>query len=192
MIITISYKDELPAGFVEVNCTSRGTDEWKNLSPFMSRPITTVDGLVASNLENMWQFSKVYPQHVDEHDNIRDEFYEWRANGFKDTYAHRYPMGKGAKPLFLLWGDERLDYVAARKKVYFPKYEESVKDTEIFKKLQDLYNSGVNIAIRDFDVYRIDQSQLSINDILNNTDRKAGHGFVLYKMLTDKKQYTLF
>lgn len=187
MIITLNFRETLPKDFIEINCTSRGTDEWKLLSPFIKRPISTIDGLTAMNLENLWQFSKVYPSHVDNNGNILDSFYLWREKGFNDSFAHRYPMGKGAIPLFTLWGTERLGYIEARKKVYFQKYAEYIKNTSVYKKLNDLYLSGANIAIRDFDVYRFDLLGMTINEVINNPDKKAGHGFVLYKMLTIKK-----
>ena len=185
MVITISYKEELPKGFIEINCTSRGNDKWRELSPFMNRQVSNKEGIIAQNMENLWQFSKVYKSHINHDGSIKDEYFRWRLKGFNSKFAQRYPMGKGIKPEFLLWGEERLSYVEAREKVYFPKYEESIRDTDIFNDLVDLYRSKLDIAIRDFDVYRFDPTMLTIEDIVKNPYKKAGHGFVIYKMLRD-------
>lgn len=183
-VITISYRDNCPQGYIEVNCTSRATDKWKGLSPFINRNITVYDGLVAKNMENLWQFSKVYKLHLDELGNIRKEFYSWQSNGFNSSFAYRYPMGKDVKPEFLLWTNgQRLSYVEARLKVYFPKYAESIINTSVFNDLMTLYKSGANIAIRDFDVYRFDLLGMSFEEVKVNPARKCGHGFVLYDML---------
>jgi hypothetical protein len=185
MVITINYKDELPKGFIEINCTSRGNDRWKELSPFMNRSVTNPEGIVSHNMENLWQFSKVYKSHLDENGSIKMDYFRWRLKGFNSKFAQRYPMGKGAKPEFLLWGDDRLSYIQARESVYFPKYAESIQGSEVFNDLVKIYRSGANLAIRDFDVYRFDPTKTTIEDIIKNPNKKAGHGFVLYKMLRD-------
>ncbi len=191
-VITISYRDICPKGYIEVNCTSRSTTKWKGLSPFVNRPISVYGDLVAQNMENLWQFSKVYNPYLDEFDNIRSEFYVWQRNGFSSKFAYRYPMGKGVKPEFLLWNNgQRLNYVEARIKVYFPKYKESVISTSIYTDLLVLYQSGANIAIRDFDVYRFDLMGMSFDEVKQNEARKCGHGFVLYEMLNINNTNTL-
>lgn len=183
-LITISYQDKLPLGYIEVNCTSRSEDKWKNLSPFKKYKIKVYGDLYAQNVENLWQFSKVYSEFLDDKNNIKPEFYHWQQTGFNSSFAHRYPMGKGRKPEFLLWENGlRLDYVEARNQVYFPKYKEFAYSTETFNELKALYKSGQNIAIRDFDVYRFDLLNMSFEDVKNCSTRKCGHGFVLYEML---------
>lgn len=187
-VITISYRDVCPKGYLEVNCTSRSNTEWKRLSPFVNRPVSAYGGLVAKNMENLWQFSKVYKVHLGENNNIKPDFYKWRTDGFNSSFAYRYPMGKGAKPEFLLWENgQRLNYVDARLQIYFPKYAESVRNTLIFSELYKLYQSGTPIAIRDFDVYRFDLLGMTFNEVKNNATRKCGHGFVLYEMLIGGK-----
>jgi len=185
-VITISFKDSLPSGYKEINCTSRGFDKFKMLSPFINRNVSCYGDLVSKNMENAWQFSKVYPQH-----NLSgvptQEWYEWRNRGFEDGFAHRYPMGKGSIPLYSFWDNKKLGYIEARRQIYFPLYENSVKNTDIFAELQTEYNKGTLLAIRDFDVYRIDISKISLKDVVDNPMKKAGHGFVLYKMLTGEK-----
>jgi len=55
--------DELPPACVQVNATSRSKEEWsKALSPFYLGPIALYGRNRAHNLENAWQYSKVYAQ----------------------------------------------------------------------------------------------------------------------------------
>ncbi|GAH64165.1 unnamed protein product [marine sediment metagenome] len=80
---------------LEVNTTSN-TGKYRELSPFM------LPAPPAKNLENLWQFSKVYLEHLVD-DVIQPVWFQWRDNGWVDKRAHRYPMGKGRKPEFSYW-----------------------------------------------------------------------------------------
>ena len=185
-LITISYKDELPDGYREINCTSQGTDKYRQLSPFMRSDIYCYDNLFAKNVENAWQFSKVYP----EQDNSgvpSKEWFKWRDNGFNDTFAHRYPMGKGKIPLYSYWDNKKYDYITARKNIYFPLFEKSIETHEVFLELLEDYKNGDMLAIRDFDVYRFDLMKMTFEKVVNNPKKKCGHGFVLYNMLIKNK-----
>ncbi len=181
-LITVSYKDVVPGDYEVINVTSRGINKWKEFSPFMVRPFY-YDNILVQNIENFWQFSKVYEEHIDSNDEIKPEWFEWRLNGWKSKYAYRYPMGKGRKPKFLYWNGDRLTYIEARKKVYFPYYAYSIKDLQIFKDLQTKYLNNEKLAILDFDVYRFDLLGMSLDDVINCETKKAGHGFVIYKLL---------
>eukprot|EP00696_Hemimastix_kukwesjijk_P011838 gnl/Hemi2/24845_TR8355_c0_g1_i1.p1 gnl/Hemi2/24845_TR8355_c0_g1~~gnl/Hemi2/24845_TR8355_c0_g1_i1.p1 ORF type:complete len:193 (+),score=32.92 gnl/Hemi2/24845_TR8355_c0_g1_i1:80-658(+) len=107
-----------------VNTTSGAKDEWmRGLSPFFVGPITLYGGHVARNLENAWQYCKVYPQHVDADSlEILPAYWTWAKHGWAQKTAVRFPMGRGAKPLFSLWDGSRLGYIEARKKIYAPLY----------------------------------------------------------------------
>ena len=180
-IITIAYNEICPIGYLEVNCTSRSTTIYRALSPFMPFNLQLYDGLTAKNVENAWQFSKVYQQH-DDNGIPNKAWYDWRDKGFNDNHAHRYPMGKN-KPLYTFYDNRKLSYVEARKKVYFPLYIQSMINNPVFLELKSLFDDGVSkIAIRDFDVYRLNKTTLA--DAVDNPYKKAGHGFVLYHMLT--------
>jgi hypothetical protein len=74
------------------------------------------NGLNCWNVENAWQFSKVYPEHVGADNEPTPEYFRWRGAGYDNKWASRYPKGKGTKPLYSLWSGEKLDYIAARKK----------------------------------------------------------------------------
>jgi len=181
-IITISYNDLLPQGYIEVNCTSRG-DKYKELSPFTHYDVRFKD-IFANNVENAWQFSKVYPQH-DDNGTPNEKWYEWRERGFKSSFAYRYPMGKGAKPLYSYVDGVKYDYVSARKEIYFPLYIDFCLHNSVFLELYKEVCDGYECyAIRDFDAYKM--KKLTLKEVVNNPYKKVGHGFVLYHLLTNE------
>lgn len=156
----------------EIDTTSNnGAFRW--LSPFL------LPAPPAKNLENLWQFSKVYPCHVDSSGNVNDEWVEWRKGGWQDIKAHRYPMGKGTIPLFSLWNGERLDYIQARKLVYTTEYARNVVRTDSFGTLLELHAHNTDVSLRDYDGYDYRLLGVTLQDVINNPKRKMGHAFVL-------------
>ena len=90
-IRVVSPKNKLGEGLV-VNCTSRSKEDWsKELSPFFLGPCKVELG-EAKNMENAWQYSKVYFEHLDEQGNPNKEYYEWAKEGFANPKAVRFPM----------------------------------------------------------------------------------------------------
>jgi len=168
-------KDNAPD--VVINTTSRSPNWSKGLSPFFLSPV----GINAYNVENVWQYAKVYKHHVDENNEPTDDYFLWRKNGFNTRRGVRYPMGKGAIPLYSLWKGEKLDYIEARKKIYYPVYSQSVIRSEAYAKLYDIYISEGEVHLWDFDGY--DYRHTNLSEVLNNPKRKMGHAFVLAALL---------
>jgi hypothetical protein len=134
-------------------------------------------------MENAWQFSKVYPEHVTECGLLTSKYWDWAKKGWSDTWAHRYPMGKGAIPLFSYWDGERLGYIDARKKIYAPLYANAVVKTKAYERLCELYKERGTITLFDFDGYDHHKLNMTLKDVINNPDRKMGHAFVLAMLL---------
>lgn len=173
-----------PYGGHEVDVTSN-SGFWSDLSPFLL-PALKYGSL---NFENLWQFSKVYASYWDETNHCPLPAWEdWRLQGFSSQKAIRYPMGKGVKPICSWWEGEKLSYVEARKAVYAPIYAELVGKTEGYGLLRCLYDSlsvdGEPLVLRDYDAYDHVAMGRSLRDVINDPDRKCGHGFVLAMMLT--------
>ena len=174
------YKD-----FYFVNTTSTSKEEWsRGLSPFFLGPIPLYSNLMAENLENAWQFAKVYPNQVKD-DKIIRKYYDWALKGWADKRAHRYPMGRGAIPLFSLWKKQRLSYIEARKEIYMPLYKEAVVKTEAYKKLVEIYKEHRNIVLFDFDGYDYLGMNKNLDEVLNDPKKKMGHAFVLAMLLSE-------
>ncbi len=99
-----------------IDVTSRAKGKWSGeLSPFLLGPVKLYNNYISQNVENGYQYSKVYPSHF-MNNRVLPEYFKWSKAGWSNKKAVRYPMSKGANPLFSLWGNKRLDYVLARKK----------------------------------------------------------------------------
>jgi hypothetical protein len=169
-----------------IDTTSRSKTKSKQLSPFYLMNIPLYAGLVSANMENAWQFSKVYPEHVNEIGQIKSDYWTWAKKGWRDNWAHRYPMGKGAAPLFSYWDGERLDYISARKKIYAPLYANAVVKTEAYERLKEIYKQRGDITLFDFDGYDYIKLGMSLQDVINHPTRKMGHAFVLAMLLQNE------
>ena len=170
------FDKNIPQGTVVIDTTS-SSGQFRELSPFV------LPAPPAKNLENLWQFSKVYPSQVYASGEPTSEWEQWRRQGWNDNRAHRYPMGKGAIPLFSYWQGEHLDYIQARKKIYIPEYAKNVIRTESFKLLANLDDTQ-NIILLDYDAYDHTKLGMTLVDVVNEPKRKMGHAFVLLMILT--------
>jgi hypothetical protein len=182
MIYCVGPKDEVPEGALVINTTSR-SDNWsKGLSPFFLGPIEEY-GLKAENFENFWQFGgKVFACH-DNNGKPSEDWFKWRDNGLKNKYAVRYPFGKGVSCKYFWMDGKPYDYVEARKKFYFPIYAKYMRKTKAYSILEDLASIHDDIYLWDFDVYNHKKLDLSMENVLSNPNKKAGHGFALCFML---------
>ena len=187
MIYVVRYKARVPEGSITIDSTSRSFGWDRGLSPFFVGPVDLCNGFVSKNFENAWQFSKVYKQHVGEDGNPTDEYWKWAKAGWSDTWAHRYPMGRGAIPEYSQWLGEKLGYIAARKRIYIPVYSTAVQKTKAYNKLMEeakqAEDQGKDLYIRDFDGYNNKELGMSYDDVINCESRKMGHGFVLAMLL---------
>jgi hypothetical protein len=166
-----------------VNTTSRG--KHKDLSPFYLGPVNLYRGYIAQNMENAWQYSKVYSNHVI-NNSISDAYFKWAEDGWAKKRGIRYPMGKGAKPEFSYWDDERLDYIQARKKIYIPLYASLVQQTNTFVRMKKYYNEDNSLILWDFDGYDYSTIGMSLIDVVNDPNRKMGHAFIIAMLLENK------
>jgi len=173
----VSWSDKRLA----VDTTSRSGTWSRGLSPFFLGPCPLYGQHVAQNVENGWQYAKVYEEFT-LNGEPTDRYLEWATAGWAEPKANRYPVGKGRKPLYSLWDGRKLTYLEARKQIYIPLYCQAVVKTEAFRLLREQYEEYGSICLRDFDGY--DRRDASLTDVLNNPDRKMGHAFVLAMLLT--------
>lgn len=186
-----------------VNTTSKARADWQSdLSPFKLGPCSLYSAgssewpyarmMSSKIMENAWQFSKVYPEHLNR-GKITLDYWEWAFKGWASDEPQRYPMGKGRKPEFSLWEGERLGYVEARKRIYGPLYAEAVQKTKGWKRLKRIFEEPdiepeskyLLIVLLDFDAYDHRARGMTLTDVLNDPNRKMGHAFVLNMLLTD-------
>lgn len=192
MIYVLPIFKTSPYSGLCVNTTS-GAGQFRELSPFVLGPIqvnSQSPKVYSENFENLWQFSKVYPEHADTDGNPLPCWYQWRDKGFADKKAHRYPMGKGRIPLYSYWDGQKLGYIDARKQIYATIYSGCILQTRAFKELAVLYGKlleqGSNLILLDFDAYDHRRLGMSLIDVINEPKRKMGHAFVLMMLLASE------
>lgn len=177
----------IPKDKIVINTTSRSNNWSRGLSPFFCGPVNLYDIYVAQNVENAWQYAKVYEKHVDADQNPNDDYFAWAQFGWNKKTADRYPMGKGAKPLYSWWDGQKFTYIEARRKIYAPLYARAVEVTDAFKQLKALYESEDEIWLLDFDGYDFRKLNMSFEDVMNCESKKMGHAFVIAMLLEGKK-----
>lgn len=183
MIYVIGPYDKAPEGALIINTTSR-SDNWsRGLSPFFLGPVDLYSSHISQNVENAWQFAKVYEYYTDQNGNPDERYFKWAKDGWADKRAHRYPMGKGVSPLYSYWDGEKLTYVEARKKIYIPLYSQAVKKTPAFAQLKKMSQGDIDLYLWDFDGYNHKACKLTLDQVINNPKRKMGHAFVLTMLL---------
>lgn len=176
-------KDGVPT----INTTSMEKVSWsRKLSPFFLGPVKLYGSYRSRNVENAWQYSKVYQEHIDHEGNPTQEYFKWAQNGWNTKRAIRYPMEKGKLPEYSYWDGKKLGYVEARKIIYLPLYIKAVVPTEAFKKLQVEKKTHDNIVLWDFDAYDHRALGMTYEQVLNNPTKKMGHAFVLAMLLECK------
>ncbi len=179
LIVCIPYATRLDFEKFQLNVTSRVRSPF---SPFLLR---TPMGIV----ENVWQFSKVYREHIDENGKVKDDWYQWRQRGLQGGRAVKNPMGKGRRPEFFIWNDRQLSYIDARREIYIPVYSNAVMNNarwefhELVEIWNDLRRGGEDLYLRDFDGYDRHKLNMSIDDVINCETRHMGHCFVLESMI---------
>lgn len=194
----INYSDPKPSRYI--NVTSRDKDGWgRLLSPFHLRCATlffgepqsvgNVELVLPYNVENAWQFSKVYKWDWDEQNQTpKDSYWKWAKEGWADKRAQRYPVGKGVKPVCSWWRGRRHDYIQARFSIYIYVYAYSLlAQKETWSQMLEWYQNEDEPTILDFDVY--DKTGISYGDVFRDPTRKAGHGFVIGAMLEFGDQF---
>lgn len=175
-------RTKAPPGAFVVNTTSVSKDFGVAFSPMLNQPIE-INGISAKNVENLWQFTKCYKEHVE---NPKG-WILWRDNGLRKERGVRYPMGKDARPEFSYLTKElgRLDYISARRNIYIPAYIQKLE-----KYCQPQVNSLIDILtitdvyLWDFDVRDIGDK--TFLEILHDQYEKMGHAFVLAKYISNK------
>jgi hypothetical protein len=183
MIHVIGPNYKMPERATIINTTSRSVNWSRSLSPFFCGPVNLYGGYKSVNVENAWQFSKCYEYYLESDGAVGERYFKWAQDGWNDTHAHRYPMGKGVVPLYSIWDGEKLTYVEARKKIYIPLYSSAVIKTSAFAKLKKLYEENKDIYLWDFDAHGLKPGTFDYWDLWNNPNIKVGHAYVLAMLL---------
>lgn len=187
------------------------------LSPFVLKE----NGCI---MENIWQFQKCYPRvsaqrpsrtskwkHKEEvhWDNEKkqptDAYWKWREKGLNFQFAVRWPNGYyGAKEcLFHIVEEDgklkTLDYISARKQIYYQVYSRLARETKAFALLKERLQKGEKIQINEVDgpkyseqnpFHLVENNSIPISkeivrSWLQNSTQPFGHGMCLVVALLD-------
>lgn len=174
-----------------VDTTSHATEAWqRELSPFYLGPCSLYDNYVSATMENAWQYSKLYKEFADSKGNPTKDYWKWAEGGWNNAVAVRYPMGRGAKPLYSVWRGRKLGYIEARKHIYIPLYMKAVLGTGAFRELERLYRIKKLLVLKDFDGYDHASFGKTLEQVVNDPTKKMGHAFVLAMLLTGNLSIT--
>ena len=179
----------------------------QSLSPYVMKDANNVI------MENYWQFSKKWDtyyeirQRISQYDNnIRWEYngfefndvdyWNWRRAGFAHNKWVRYPNGIShhSECVGSITEDGRLlNYIQARKEIYFQKYREIAIGLPAFRRLQNKLANGIDIQINEvdgptyYDEYPynlVENNSIPITHeiltaLINNPRQAFGHGYAL-------------
>lgn len=169
-----------------INTTTQAKSWSQGLSPMYVGPVHLYENYNAFNIENAWQYSKLYSEFADSNGNPTKKYFDWANAGWQSRWANRYPMGKGKIPLCSVWNGEFLNYIEARKRIYVPLYAKAVVKSVAYPLLEQIYREKGSLVLWDFDGYDYQSLGMTFDDVLNNEKRKMGHAFVLAMLLEGK------
>lgn len=201
---------QLGASMVAIDTTSQATGWSKELSPFLLHcekyPSVTVENLwqyskffdchgelyICGNEEIPLPIkiaktqSSLLLREVQAYDGFA-AFKKWANEGMSQRKSVRYPLGKGNKPICsLIRIDNKffaMNYVQARQLLYIPAYATAVIKTDAYKRIEELYQNGKDIALVDFDAHN---DPFGFNHQVNDTSAILGHSAVLTALLTNR------
>lgn len=210
-------------GYFRVNVCSSGQGKWKQLSPMLLGPIK-LDELGGDwtkdageslrvplpkkiqNIENLWQYTKVWEGDEDPKTQLPSNLYFIRRNlGWNKKQADRYPLkyplqakgknnppfkNKGPNksiPLYSYWFGEKLSYLEGRRRIYCPIYERLVRKTEAYKDLEARVERGENILIIGYDGYP--REGKTWKQCFEDISRPFGHEMVIACMLENRRPF---
>lgn len=182
-----------------------GTGDFSSLSPMQLGPVVIDGKATAKNIENYYQFAKVFPNELlvekvedcpcrsdFKHARPSELFFTNRDKAYADPVPHRHKK-KGVTPAYSCYEDRHYTYVESRW-FYCIEMERLAKPTDAFKKLVHMYeNDGRSLEIFGYDAYvpnGTDHESLYKHYI--DPKRPFGHEMVLLTMIALGEHYELY
>jgi hypothetical protein len=184
MIYAVSFKHKIPEGAMRIDVTSRSGSSGKFFSPFNLGPVDLYDGYVSKNIENGYQYTKIFAQYAGYDDKPSESYWEWAQNGWNNSKPTKYPFGAWTKHLYHWWDGKKLSGLEAQNQIFIPLYKQAVIETLVYKKLKELYQtSKQDIYLVDFEGYNHRYLELTWDQVLNDPDKPVGQAFTLCMLL---------
>jgi hypothetical protein len=184
MIYAVSFKHTIPEGVISMDVTSRSSNWGRLFSPFNLGPVKLYDEHWAYNIENGYQFSKVYPDFSTVYDLPAGHYWEWATKGWHTTKPIKYPLGVWSKHLYHWWDGKKLTNLEAQNQIFLPLYKSAVTKTSAFLRLKEMYEtSKEDIYLIDFEGYNHRYLEKTWDQVVSDPDRPVGQGFALCMLL---------
>ena len=185
-------------GYKNINVGPGSRGDYKQLMPCNLGPIplrfksdkTSAD---VKNVENIWEFSKVFPKDIGTNEKPIPEWFAARLKGWADPKGHRRAKKKlsdDIKPVFFWWGkDEKLGFLEARARIFCRVYDSMAVRTLAYRKLVELLKAGINVQILGLNAYDYVEEERSLYECIMDPNRAFGHEFVLAGLLTGNRPW---
>lgn len=92
MIYALSFKHKIPEDQIVFDVTSRSKEWTRAFSPFNVGPVNLYDGYTAYNIENAYQYSKLYPEYANADGEPNHGYFDWANAGWLNKTPIKYPM----------------------------------------------------------------------------------------------------
>lgn len=168
-----------------MDVTSRSQTWGKHFSPFNLGPVKLYDDHWAYNIENAYQFAKVYePYQSTETEMPASHYWEWAETGWHNPKPIKYPLGVWSKHLYHWWDGKKLNSLEAQNQIFLPMYKTAVEKTSAYARLKELYeNTQQDIYLIDFEGYNHRYLELTWDQVINDINRPVGQAFALCMLL---------
>lgn len=184
MIYLLGPHHKIPENEFVLDVTSWSKNWGKYLSPFNLGPVDIYDGYWAHNLENAYQFTKVYPEYANCFEEPNSAYFEWAQKGWQTKHPIKYPMGAWNQHLFHWWKGKKITNLEAQNLIFLPSYAKVVQTTDAFKRLKNIYETSENdIYLKDFEGYDYRALGMTWDDVVNDPNKPVGQGFALAMIL---------
>ncbi len=184
MIYALSFKHKIPEGGIVMDVTSRSNTWTRAFSPFYLGPVDLYDSHVSINLENAFQFSRVYAEYNGYDDCPSVNYLEWAKKGWATKAPIKYPLGAWNKHLYHWWDGKKISNLEAQNNIFLRLYKEAIIKTDEFKRLKELYETtDKDIYLLDFEGYNHRYLEKSWDEVINNPDQPVGQAFALCMIL---------
>ena len=160
-----ALKEQYPDAMI-IDVTSHAVDEFVMFSPFYpigGVPVPFTEGLVAVSVEGIWQGLKVF-----EDADIDTSFFSKREMKNLKRTTRKYGICLGHRKG--VHGEELLDYIEARKKIYLPCYKWVLEN-----KLKKLV-TAIRIISKNKPVVLLDYNT---NPDVNNPKKALSHASLI-------------
>ncbi len=185
-------------GYKNINVGPGSRGDYKQLMPCNLGPIplrfksdkTSAD---VKNVENIWEFSKVFPKDIGTDEKPTPPWFEARLKGWANPKGYqraRKKVSDDIKPVFFWWGkDEKLKFLEARARIFCRVYDSMAVRTLAYRKLVEILKAGTNVQILGLNAYDYVEEGRSLYECIMDPNRAFGHEFVLAGLLTGNRPW---